>query len=370
MRIKDTVHINPPQDVSRSLVIYPGVPEHVLVQHLPEEKNSINQQNAQSKYFGYIMGYFRAASSIMDSYQGRAFDAIDDDLAYPILFLLRHAVELSLKFCLKNIRSHFEKCALVPKFLNDKAKSKLPSLTQHSLAPILKDIIELCSHPTHHESTQLDLLRDIHEEIEYLDQLDPEATAFRYPLDRSQQPQELHATQRWVEVDKVVDAAKSLCNALLQEAEPVSFELCSGGFLSTQAMNALENRISALREASDWLELHGEQIEPVQKPTTGELNVKASVDVVRKWHSLIKAFLNTLDDKKISDIILGFYTASDGVLLSARRCKQRLNTENFSSQHLCEILERRRNLRLEQKKLEECLERIRAIHAKRSLPEK
>jgi hypothetical protein len=362
MRIKDFFHDNPPDNMGKVLVIYPGAsPETLAALCSVNEQNSIFLNHHLRQQSNYIEGYLNAIRSVVKSYQGQITEPVDDDTAYPILFLARHAIELSLKYCLTNISTHFKACKILPKDAKNAKNTDLQCLNQHLLMPILSAIIELRSFSSHHKSTRLNSLC---EDLTEFDNIDPEATAFRYDYTKKQNQQRLHDCQRWVEIDKLGNWATEICNQICAEAISEDIDLCSSGFYSEDAVSSISRMVAALQSVNAWFSRNDSHL-PINRSddyhdTPCELNVEMAISKARTSRELTRKFMATVDKDTLKNATLGYYTARNGCLMTVRSCMAQFGAEQISEEHLRDILKHKGNdLSNELVKLEDILAKLR-----------
>lgn len=126
-------------------------------------KNACIGENGYHDFQTYAEGYLHAASRLIKSVLDQDFDVETDVIVHPILYSVRHAIELSIKHAMEELGKSF-----------DGVKRK----SGHGLKPLW-------------ESFQLVSQRDrrlkmIENELNcfviYLDEVDPDAQDFRYPV--------------------------------------------------------------------------------------------------------------------------------------------------------------------------------------------
>ena len=364
MRIKDFFHDNSPDDLSRVLVIYPSVvPEAIVTPCSAEDRIDILSKHHVTKQFDYIAGYLNGINSIVDSFHRRPTQAIDDSVVYPILFLVRHAIELSLKYCLNNILTHFRVCKPLPRDARHEATMKYGSLSQHLLMPILDDIIKLRSFSSHHHSVRLNSLGEVLREF---DSIDPEATAFRYDFTRDECPQVLHRRQSYINIDGLAAWACDICRQITDECESEDLKLCSFGMYSNNAVVSMDKMVAALREINIWFAQDGKSEPSTIKNghsdfTPEDLTAAIAEQGIRNTSA--KQLMETVTRETIQYAVLGFYTVTSGCLMTVRKCKDLLATEKISANHLNDILMRRSHgLSYELGQLEGILGKVKETH--------
>ena len=110
------------------------------------------REDGYSEPFGFLLGpmgviergdmadqYFRAANLIVGQIQQR--NVADFEIAYPVLYLYRHAMELILKTILSKEVSHHRLDALADDFVNfaqDKYRERVPQWVTHRLKELAK----------------------------------------------------------------------------------------------------------------------------------------------------------------------------------------------------------------------------------------
>lgn len=364
MRIKDFFHDNSPDDISGVLVIYPSVvPEEIVTPCNATDRREILAKHHATKQFDYIAGYFNAINSIADSLRGRPTQATDDSTVYPMSFLVRHAIELSLKYCLNNILTHFKVCESLPGDARHAATISYKSISQHGLMPILADIIKLRSFPSHHHSIRLNALG---EALMDFDSIDPEYTAFRYDFTRDDRPQKLHDRQRYIDIDGLAAWARNICRQIADECESEDLMLCSSGMYSKHAMISMDKMVAALREINNWFAQNSKSEPNTTKNDHSALTpegLTAAIADLRIRDALAKQLMESVKKETIKYAVLGFYTVTNRCLMTDRTCKNLLGTEQVSANHLNDILMRKsHDLSYELGQLEGILARVKETH--------
>lgn len=118
----------------------------------------------------YASGYKEAADVLVQEVEKRS--ASLDTLVYPVLFLYRQYLELQLKVMTRTVRRLLDRDPVMP--------------TGHRIELLWRDLDALLREAFPDESTQE--LVDLGRLIQQFAAVDPLATAFRYPVDKSGNP--------------------------------------------------------------------------------------------------------------------------------------------------------------------------------------
>lgn len=148
-------------------------------------------------YEGYADKYKYAAEQLHKLSGSCAFDK--DSLAYPIMFLARHAIELRLKSILWNLQS-----------CNNKSHTENDTITkEHSLVKLWNDIDALYKGE---KSKVYDLA---YQKINELNIFDVKSDTFRYPIHTNRQPTSIKA---FIDIDAFMSTFQKL-NRFLEDLE-------------------------------------------------------------------------------------------------------------------------------------------------------
>jgi len=171
-------------------------------------------------------GYASAAERAVESWNGRGSRRTDLE-AYPILFLYRHALELSIKHVL------YRAFELSRYHLPGEIEEKLQN--DHNL----QRVWQVVSKTLNMLSPNNELMRSVEEAISRtcaeLSELDPGSYTFRYPIDRNGKP--ISATRRRVNLSAFVEEL----NKVLEDLDTLGFALSAEVGVAEDAFTEMVN---------------------------------------------------------------------------------------------------------------------------------
>lgn len=249
----------------------------------------------------YARGYLDAVEKLIGGLT--SFSASDDPLIYPCLFLIRHCFELLLKNYLRSLIDHYKRCRIVKSAVHN---TNYVSLDQHMLIPIYEDIYKLRSIASHHHNVTIADLRD---DLEFLDSIDPEATAFRYEKTKADTDQIIHRKQQWVDIRQILETARSIYYYLKEQAESVDLRWCATGFFSQSSIQTLRWYSSSLTEFIEWIVAKNAELDRVEHHTDGSLLWDASrlIEYREKTDRLYSSVEEHFSLSRLKNVIVGYY---------------------------------------------------------------
>jgi len=204
----------------------------------------------------------------------------------------------------------------------------------------MDNILKLRKYESHHmaTSTRLERLEELCEDLKELDNIDPDATAFRYDLASGKTQQKVHLTQKWIEADKIVDWAKHACSLLLKESESDDLELCSCKFYKKEAIAPLARMIAALETVTVWF---SDSVTQSRATSFTADEVRDAVAETQSRRALIIENLRKLTKEQIQSAVRAYYVAGNGVMMTLQACSSSYYAgKNISATDLQEILHR------------------------------
>lgn len=267
------------------------------------QKQLVIYQNPSD--YSYIKGYLDAARKIASKPEG--FAAGDDILVKPFLFMIRHFVELMLKYYLYKIINHYKKCKLVKSNIHN---AKFGCLNKHKLIPIFNEVCRLRAIPSPHQRSMLDYLRD---DLQFLDDIDPDADAFRFARSKSNTEHKIHDQQRWIDVEKIISEAANMDDVIIAEMRSEDMVLCEDKLLTKAALARLKKFEADIRAIIEWKNTLKDE-EGIIFSTTSNRSMKddATKRVIERAHS-------ELTLKILFSAMAGIISAKDGGARSAAK---------------------------------------------------
>ncbi len=259
--------------------------------------------------YAYASGYIDAVEKLIGGIPG--FSASDDPLIYPCLFMLRHCFELLLKNYLRKLIEHYKSCRIVKSAVH---RTRYASLKKHMLIPIYRDILSLRSIESHHKNLTI---TDLREDLEFLDSIDPEATAFRYEKTKADTDQVLHHKQQWVDIRQILTTARSIYCYLNDQAESKDLCRCAAGLFSQSTIQNLRRYSSSLAEFIEWRVAKGAELglidEVLDRQTDGFIvwdpgRTMANLPKYDRLYELVREHFTL---SRLKNVILGYYNGRD-----------------------------------------------------------
>jgi len=127
--------------------------------------------NSETKFYGYIMGYKNAADILVSNVKRKKDISFTDTVIYPIIFLYRQFIELSLK------KIYFS-------YSHDTLKDKIKSIKEanHNLVRIWRIIKpRLLEYSSVNEKVDIE---NVEAYIVQYQDIDPNSVIYRYPIDK------------------------------------------------------------------------------------------------------------------------------------------------------------------------------------------
>ena len=171
-------------------------------------------------------GYAFAAERAMESWNGRGSRRTDLE-AYPILFLYRHALELSLKHIL------YRAFELSRYHLPGEIEEKLQN--DHNLQRVWQVVSKTLNILYPYDQLKRSIEETISRACVELSELDPGSYTFRYPIDRNGEP--MPATPRRVNLSAFVDEM----NRVLEDLGTLGFTLSAEVGVAEDAFTEMVN---------------------------------------------------------------------------------------------------------------------------------
>ena len=126
-------------------------------------KNACVGENGQHDFQTYAEGYLHAASRLIKSVKDNDFDIDTDVLVHPILYCVRHAIELSIKHAMEEL---------------SKTDIKIERKNGHGLLDLWNEFKIAAKN----DRRLVNFANNIDHFISQLDNADPEGQDFRYPI--------------------------------------------------------------------------------------------------------------------------------------------------------------------------------------------
>ena len=200
-----------------------------------------------------VRGYLKLIRAYLKGFERGGHRYPDDETIYPLLFLIRHALEMALKDFREVVVAHhvlFPFPNVHPDFKQKKMDDR--KWDTHSLHGLFSQIKELVSQETIFKNPEFLAMENLFQEFDQ--EIDPEATAFRYIRNRQQQVQDFHSQQRWVDMFGLCSATETVAERLFLFACDKRFEYQKEGLLLPVSVADFKSSATALKVIVMWLE--------------------------------------------------------------------------------------------------------------------
>jgi hypothetical protein len=157
--------------------------------------------------FTIAEGYLRAAERLANTLDQSGLTASEDMLAFPLLFLVRHSLELSLKGYLVHLKNHRRKNCCGNLNVVDTSR-----INAHELIPLFDSIAEAIKDDFLH-SFYSDFIQ-FKEFIYALDNEDLSSESLRYSIDNNRDSTLFFSDQKYVVVTPFIEGCRHLSDQL------------------------------------------------------------------------------------------------------------------------------------------------------------
>jgi hypothetical protein len=174
--------------------------------HEPTGRYDVLASHPSPNPWIFASGYLSAAQTLVENCKREGMHASEDKFLYPILFLLRHALELHLKEYAYELRDHLVKNEILPGKLKIKLDAVLSS--DHKLTSLFDVCQQLANLSPIHALPPFDELRPV---VLYWHDLDVKADTFRYTRTNKGDTAEVYQQQWWANIDAALNDVSSIC---------------------------------------------------------------------------------------------------------------------------------------------------------------
>lgn len=186
--------------------------------------------------FTIASGYLRAAKQLAVTLDPEGMDAGEDVLAFPLLFLVRHSLELSLKGYLSALLNHRAK-----RSCGNISEIDTRPLRNHELAPIFDSIARAISRDTLHSDPKT--FGSYKKFIHSLDATDLSSESLRYSKNNDGKVCLFFLDQKYVVVNRLIEKAEVLINNLRFWGENEVFDLCTADTFRKKNVVTYQNTV-------------------------------------------------------------------------------------------------------------------------------
>lgn len=197
--------------------------------------------------FSIAEGYLQAAERLAKTLDQTGLTASEDLLAFPILFLVRHSLELSLKgYILRLLDHRSKKCCGNLEFI-DSSK-----LSGHELIPLYDSIYEcIKGDMLHSYPEEFIKFKDL---IYALDNEDLSSESLRYTKNNSGKTTLFFHDQKFIVVNSFVEIFRELSDCFEYWAENSVFDDCAVGLFRKDAKKSYEQAIELINRSQEMRE--------------------------------------------------------------------------------------------------------------------
>lgn len=249
-----------------------------------------------------IIGPFIEAESKSETH-------IDDSLAHPCIFLLRHSLESYLKYyliCLINYNATNDLFYITADWNKQ--------FQQHRLGPIANLIWRIVSPQGILQNSEFKKFLGFFNQF---DEIDNNSTAFRYSTDSKGESQKIHDEQWYVEVLKFYELVMQVRSNILSFVNGPRWNYEELGYYEIKTITYIEENLSLLKNIQRILkERPKELVENEHEILNGERliqKLKISYTVASDWENETKKnILETFSEEEIIRVCEAMYFGRDG----------------------------------------------------------
>src|SRR5262245_53999887 len=126
--------------------------------HQPTGRYDVLTSHPTPNPWIFARGYLKAAQALVENCQREGMHASEDKFLYPILFLLRHALELFIKEYANELKGHLVRNKILPSEVRLRLDA---NLADHKLLPIINVVQELAELSPIHGAPNFDELKSL-----------------------------------------------------------------------------------------------------------------------------------------------------------------------------------------------------------------
>jgi len=259
-----------------------------------------------------VHGYLKAVDNLISPFKDQLTTAGDDLLVFPSMFLLRHALELSLKLYIVILSRHIEIARLMSEQLNNRCKNVLGEHALIRLFNVTVDLLKLS--PTHRDPQFLTLRRFFEDFNNY----DSDGMTFRYPIKKTGKQIRFYEKQRNLDVLALSNTVTGICAHIEWVVRQDSIGLYDIGMLNQESLNCLKESQIALKQISKGIpKMLLNQVRS-GKSTAFKLHSFKSAEDWKEYHknsielTKFKNYLGKFATRRILLALYGYYIGRDG----------------------------------------------------------